>query len=127
MTAGGNILVGADKNAILENVDRIVNDKEFADKMRSAKNPYGDGDAAKKTVDAIEQYYNDGLLNIVAPEDIMSSFTRKMAKIDEDVTVSQFEDAENALVRMVFDGEKMIFPRDELKIKGMMITYDARE
>ena len=127
VTAGGNILVGADKNAILENVDRIVNDKEFADKMRSAKNPYGEGDAAKKTVDAIEQYYNDGLLNIVAPEDIMSSFTRKMAKIDEDVTVSQFEDAENALVRMVFDGEKMIFPRDELKIKGMMITYDARE
>lgn len=127
VTAGGNILVGADKNAILENVDRILNDKEFADKMRNAKNPYGDGNAAKKTVDAIESYYDDGLLDIVAPEDIMTSFSRKMTQIDEDITVRDFEDRENALIHMVYDGEKMLFPKDDLNIKGMMITYDEGE
>ena len=127
VTAGGNILVGADKKAILENVDKILNDKEFCEKMKNAKNPYGDGDAAIKTVDAIEEYYNDGLLNITAPEDIMTSFSRKMTQNEEDITVSEFEKKENALIHMLFDGERMIFPKDDLNIKGMMINYDARE
>lgn len=127
VTAGGNILVGADKKAILENVDKILNDKEFCEKMKNAKNPYGDGDAAIKTVDAIEKYYDDGLLNITAPEDIMTSFSRKMTQIKEDITVSEFEKKENALIHMLFDGERMIFPKDDLNIKGMMISYDARE
>jgi len=127
VTAGGNILVGSNKEAILENANRILNDEEFAQKMKSAVNPYGQGDAAQKTVDAIEQYYADGLLNIQAPENIMDSFTRKMAQIDEDITVSEFEGKENALVHMVFDGENMQFPTDELNLNGMMISYDKRE
>ena len=44
--------------------------------MKNAPNPYGQGDSAKSTVDAIEDYYEKGLLNIQAPEDIMASFTR---------------------------------------------------
>ncbi|MBQ2652035.1 MAG: UDP-N-acetylglucosamine 2-epimerase (non-hydrolyzing) [Methanobrevibacter sp.] len=127
VTAGGNILVGSNKQAILENANRILNDKEFADKMKNAKNPYGQGDAAKKTVDAIEKYYEEGILNITAPEDIMDSFTRKMTLIDTDITVVEFEQKENALVHMVFDGDEMRFPSDELNLKGMMITYDKRE
>ena len=127
VTAGGNILVGANKEAILENANKILNDKEFAEKMKSAINPYGQGDAAVKTVDAIEQYYKEGILDITAPEDIMDSFTRKMAQIDNDITVSEFEQAEDALVHMVFDGDKMRFPADELNLKGMMITYDKRK
>jgi UDP-N-acetylglucosamine 2-epimerase (non-hydrolysing) len=127
VAAGGNILVGADKEAILENANRILNDEEFADKMKSAVNPYGEGDAAKKTVDAIEKCYGEGILNITAPEDIMDSFTRKMAKIDTDITVRDFELNEDALIHMAFDGEKMRFPTDETNLKGMMITYDKRE
>ena len=127
VTAGGNILVGSNKEAILENANKILNDKEFADKMKNAPNPYGGGDSAKLTVDAIEDYYNKGLLNIEAPEDIMSSFTRKMASIDEDITVQEFEENENSLIHMVFDGEKMRFPSDDLNLNGMMISYDKRE
>ena len=127
VTAGGNILVGSNKEAILENANKILNDKEFADKMKNAKNPYGQGDAAKKTVDAIEKYFNEGMLNITAPEDIMDSFTRKMAKITENTTVSEFEQKEDALIHMAFDGDKMRFPADDLNLKGMMITYDKRE
>ena len=127
VTAGGNILVGSNKEAILENANRILNDKEFADKMKNAPNPYGGGDSAKLTVDAIEDYYNKGLLNIEAPDDIMSSFTRKMDSIDEDITVQEFEENENSLIHMVFDGEKMRFPSDDLNLNGMMISYDKRE
>ena len=127
VTAGGNILVGSDKNLILENANRILNDKEFADRMKNAPNPYGGGDSAKLTVDAIEDYYERGLLDIEAPEDIMTSFARKMASIDEDITVAEFEDANNSLIHMVFDGDRMRFPSDDLNLNGMMITYDERE
>lgn len=127
VAAGGNILVGSDKDAILENANKILNDNDFAKKMKDAPNPYGQGDAASKTVDAIEKFYSEGLLNIEAPEDIMDSFTRKMAAVNEDVTVSEFEENENALIHMVYDGRNMVFPRDELNLNGMMITYDKRE
>ena len=127
VTAGGNILVGSNKQAILENANKILNDKEFAEKMKNAENPYGQGDAAERTVDAIEKYYSEGLLDITAPEDIMDSFTRKMAQIDTDITASEFEEKEDALIHMAFDGDNMRFPADELNLNGMMITYDKRE
>ena len=125
VTAGGNILVGSDKQVILENANKILNDKEFADKMRNAPNPYGQGNSAERTVDAIQDYYDKGLLDIEAPEDIMASFERKMALINEDITVKDFEDKKNALIHMVFDGQKMRFPVDELNINGMGVTYDV--
>lgn len=124
VAAGGNILVGSDKDVILENANKILDDKEFAEKMKNAPNPYGKGNSAKLTVDAIQKYYDDGLLDIRAPEDIMSSFERKMTFIDEDITVKEFEDKNNASIHMLFDGEKMRFPVDDLKIKGMCVTYD---
>ena len=127
VTAGGNILVGSNREAILENAKKILNDNDFADKMKNAPNPYGMGDSAKLTVDAIQDYYDKGLLNIEAPEDIMTSFTRKMISIDEDISVIDFETQQNSLVHMVFDGDKMIFPTDDLNLNGMCVTYDKRE
>ena len=127
VTAGGNILVGSDKEAILTNARKILDDKEFADKMKNAPNPYGQGDSAKSTVDAIEKFYSEGLLDIKAPEEVMGSFTRKMTSVTEDITVEEFETRENAMIHMVYDGEKMRFPANDLNLKGMMITYDKRE
>ena len=127
VTSGGNILVGSDKDAILEYVDRILSDEEFRDRMKNAPNPYGQGDSAKLTVDAIQEYYENGLLDIKAPEDIMSSFSRKMALIDENITVREFETKNDALIHMAYDGEEMRFPADDLNLNGMMITYDERE
>ena len=127
VTSGGNILVGSDKDAILEYVGRILSDEEFRDRMKNAPNPYGQGDSAKLTVDAIQEYYEKGLLDIKAPEDIMSSFSRKMALIDEDITVKEFETKNDALIHMAYDGDEMRFPADDLNLNGMMITYDERE
>ena len=73
----------------------------------------------------IQKYYDDGLLNIEAPEDIMGSFGRKMALIEDEITVKEFEDKNNALVHMVFDGEKMRFPTDDLNLNEMCVTYDV--
>ena len=127
VSAGGNVLVGCDKQAIVDNARKILDDKDFAYKMKNAINPYGQGDSAKSTVDAIEKYYAEGLLDIRAPEDIMNSFTREMIKITEDISVDEFENRENALIHMVFDGERMRFPVDELNLNGMMISYDKRK
>ena len=127
VTAGGNILVGPNKDAIVENANKILNDKEFFDKMSNALNPYGVGNSAKLIVDAIEDYYDKGLLKIKAPEDIMSSFSRKMMHVKENITVLEFENKENALIHMVFDGSEMIFPKDDLNLKEMMIVYDKQE
>ncbi|WP_458456722.1 non-hydrolyzing UDP-N-acetylglucosamine 2-epimerase [Methanobrevibacter sp.] len=127
VTAGGNILVGSDKQAIVENARKILDDEDFANRMRNAVNPYGQGNSAKLTVDAIEKYYADGLLDIKAPENIMTSFARKMIKIDEDISVEEFENKENALIHMAFDEQEMQFPSDELNLNGMMIVYDKRE
>ena len=127
VTSGGNILVGSDKDVILKYVNKILSDEEFRNRMKNAPNPYGQGDSAKLTVDAIQEYYEKGLLDIKAPEDIMSSFSRKMALIDEDITVKEFETKNDALIHMAYDGEEMRFPADDLNLNGMMITYDERE
>ena len=74
-----------------------------------------------------EDYYSKGLLNIESPEHIMDSFSRKMMTMSEDISVSEFEENENALVHMVYDGEKMVFPADDLNLNGMVFTYDKRE
>ena len=127
VTSGGNILVGSDKDVILKYVNKILSDEEFRNRMKNAPNPYGQGDSAKLTVDAIQEYYEKGLLDIKAPEDIMSSFSRKMALIDEDITVKEFETKNDVLIHMAYDGEEMRFPADDLNLNGMMITYDERE
>ena len=66
-------------------------------------------------------------MNIAAPEHVMDSFSRKMASITQDITVEEFENSQNALIHMVFDGQKMRFPSDDLNLNGMMVTYDKRE
>ena len=125
VTAGGNILVGSDKEAILKYANKILNDEEFANKMENAKNPYGDGNSAIQIVDAIEEYYAKRLLDIKSPEHIMPSFDRKMALIDEDITVKDFERKYDTLIHTVFDGDKICFPYDDLNLKEMCVNYDA--
>ena len=41
-----------------------------------------------------------------------------------DEYVKDFEEKNNALIHMVFDGDKMRFPDDELNLKEMCVTYD---
>ena len=124
VTAGGNILVGSDKDVILENARKILDDEEFAEKMRSAKNPYGMGNAAKIMLDEIIDADANDELAVRAPDAVMATFTRKLVVPDEDVTVSEFEEANNALVKIVFDGEDVKFPYDDLNLNGLTVIYE---
>lgn len=123
---GGNILVGADKDFIVESANKILNDKSFYDKMSLAPNPYGDGTAGKQILDIIEDSYEKGECRLDSPDDIMDTFTTLMKIVDEDITVSDFEINNNALIRTVFNPvyESMKFPTDDLNLKGMNILYD---
>ena len=124
VTAGGNILVGSDKEVILENARKILDDEEFANKMKSANNPYGMGNAAELMIKIIEDANESNTLKMVAPDEVMASFVRKMKVIDEDITVNEFEDKNNALIKIAFDGEEIKFPYDDLNIDGLAIIYE---
>ena len=50
--AGGNILVGADKKRIIETLRLIQENPNFRMKMINAPNPYGDGKASEKIINA---------------------------------------------------------------------------
>ncbi len=124
VTAGGNILVGSDKEVILENARRILDDEDFANKMKSAKNPYGMGNAAELMIKIIEEAKANDTLKMEAPDEVMSSFTRKMKVIDGDRSVKEFEENNNSLIKIVFDGEEIKFPYDDLNLNGLTIIYE---
>lgn len=124
VTAGGNILVGSDKEAILENARKILDDEEFANKMKSAKNPYGMGNAAELMIKIIEESDKKDTLKMVAPDEVMASFTRHMKFMDEDITVSEFEENNNSLIKIAFEVETIKFPYDDLNLNGLAIIYE---
>ena len=124
VTAGGNILVGSDKDYILETANKILNNEEFYNNMKNAKNPYGDGNSAVQILDIIEQSYNNGDLSISSPDNIMTRFNVKMHNIDEDITVSDFEKKYNTTVRLLYKDDKMVFPVEDLNIKDSTVLYN---
>ena len=124
VTAGGNILVGSKKDKIIETAHLIMNDTNIQKKMKEAKNPYGDGKASKKILDVTLQEYENGNLNIQAPDDLMNQFKRKIELINHDITVKEFENSQNAIIRTVYDNGEAVFPHEILKLKNKYILFD---
>lgn len=56
--AGTLKLVGTQVDAVRENMLELLENKESYDKMANAKNPYGDGRASDRIMDAIYYYFN---------------------------------------------------------------------
>ena len=56
--AGTLKLVGTDEDVIYEETKKLLLDKKEYEKMSKASNPYGDGHASERIVDAIIQYIN---------------------------------------------------------------------
>lgn len=46
--AGGNILVGLERERVLRYLQRLIEDRDFYEKMAKAPNPFGDGKAAER-------------------------------------------------------------------------------
>ena len=55
INAGTVILVGTNKETIIEKTQRLLEDKEFYNSMAKAHNPYGDGKAAGRIVNRLLQ------------------------------------------------------------------------
>ncbi|MGN5652548.1 non-hydrolyzing UDP-N-acetylglucosamine 2-epimerase [Bacillus sp. Brlt_9] len=56
--AGTLKLAGTDEETIFSLADELLSDKEAYDKMSKASNPYGDGRASERIVEAILQHFN---------------------------------------------------------------------
>ena len=54
LSAGTVKLVGTDHDLIVSEVSRLLEDKEYYDKMSHAVNPYGDGKACSRIVRALK-------------------------------------------------------------------------
>lgn len=60
VTAGTVKLIGTDEDRIVAEVDTLLNNQALYEAMANAVNPYGDGQAAARTVAAIEQMFGIG-------------------------------------------------------------------
>ncbi|MCK9150904.1 non-hydrolyzing UDP-N-acetylglucosamine 2-epimerase [Methanobacterium alcaliphilum] len=124
VTAGGNILVGSDKEKILETVRLILDDNSTREMMKKAINPYGDGKSSERILDSIQKNHDEDKLQIKPPEDVMRSFTREMAFLEDEITVSKFEEINNALVRVVYSEGRAEFPHQNLELNGKFVLFD---
>ena len=57
VTAGTVKIVGTDKDLIIRETNKLLNDENEYQKMSKAANPYGDGLASSRIVDAIKYYF----------------------------------------------------------------------
>ncbi len=62
--AGGNVLVGLEKDRAIGYLKRLMEDKEFYERMAKAKNPFGDGKAGKRIAEILLELYKRGELKV---------------------------------------------------------------
>lgn len=59
ISAGTLKLVGTDEGIIYEETKKLLTDSKEYERMSKASNPYGDGHASERIVDAIVEYFNE--------------------------------------------------------------------
>ena len=62
--AGGNVLVGLEKERVLYYVNKLLNDDKFYQKMANAVNPFGDGKSGERIVNILIELYKRGELKV---------------------------------------------------------------
>ncbi|AIU70369.1 UDP-N-acetylglucosamine 2-epimerase [Thermococcus eurythermalis] len=62
--AGGNVLVGLEKERALGYLQRLLEDREFYRKMAEAPNPFGDGKAGERIAEILLELYKKGELKV---------------------------------------------------------------
>ena len=65
--AGTLKLVGTSTERIVKEVSRLLDDKEEYERMSTAENPYGDGNASKRIINAILRYFQNREIGIDIP------------------------------------------------------------
>ncbi len=125
VTAGGNILVGADKKLIIDTFNRISKDTSLYHEMENAKNPYGNGQTSKKILKAVLDNYNAGKLDINVPEQVMNFIGREVLHIKDNISVLEYETAHpGSSIKMVFETTQIKYPYPNLDLKDKNILID---
>ncbi|NJE55266.1 non-hydrolyzing UDP-N-acetylglucosamine 2-epimerase [Thermococcus sp. 21S9] len=62
--AGGNMLVGLEKDRALSYLRQLMKDKEFYEKMANAPNPFGDGKAGERIAEILLNLHERGELRV---------------------------------------------------------------
>ncbi|NJE30982.1 UDP-N-acetylglucosamine 2-epimerase (non-hydrolyzing) [Thermococcus sp. 18S1] len=64
VAAGGNVLVGLEKERALGYLQRLLEDEEFYRKMAEAPNPFGDGKAGERIAEILLELHERGELTV---------------------------------------------------------------
>lgn len=127
LEAGANFLVGTEKDNIIETIHRLNDERELVAKMKNAKNPFGDGKAAAKIIDIIEQNKD---LKLISADFIGEGMPNRKAVYVESLTsFNQLEKDEGTIVNM-FDSEgQQQFPsnEDEVTAGSIVIVEELEE
>ncbi|GAB6135583.1 non-hydrolyzing UDP-N-acetylglucosamine 2-epimerase [Thermococcus prieurii] len=62
--AGGNVLVGLEKERVLNYLKRLMEDREFYERMANAPNPFGDGKAGERIAEILLELHERGELGV---------------------------------------------------------------
>ena len=123
--AGGNILVGTDKKMIVDTYKRISTDSKLYQKMKNAKNPYGDGRSSKNILNAVIDGYDMNKFDINLPENVKSFVGRELIRIQDNITVSEYEASNpGTTVNMVFMENEIKFPHTDLNLKDKNVLIN---
>jgi UDP-N-acetylglucosamine 2-epimerase (non-hydrolysing) len=123
--AGGNVLVGTDKDVIVDTYKRISTDSTLYQKMKNARNPYGNGQSSKNILKTIINEYENDKFDIKLPEQVKSFVGREVLKIQENITVSEYEEKySGSTVNMIFIDNEIKFPHPNLNLKGRNVLIN---
>ena len=62
--AGGNVLVGLEKERVLGYLNKLLNDSDFYERMANAPNPFGDGKAGERIAEILLELHKKGELKV---------------------------------------------------------------
>lgn len=119
--AGGNVVVGVEKDGIIARVTGVLCDKNRIRKMKTAKNPFGDGKSGERIMRILLDKYEKGELSIPTPDFTRGLWKRKFISVDEGLAGKRVGELNYEVTRVINDGEEM-FPMKDLRLKeGQLI------
>jgi UDP-N-acetylglucosamine 2-epimerase (non-hydrolysing) len=93
--------------------------------MKDAKNPYGNGQSSKNIIKAVISDYNCGKFDINLPEHVKSFIGREVLRIQENITVSGYEEIHTgSTVNMIFMDNKIKFPYPDVNLKDKNVLIN---
>lgn len=124
--AGGNIVVGTEKEKILENL-ALLSDPAIYEKMKKASNPYGDGKAGERIVGILVEKQENGELLVESSDTREVQHFRKIIKVNDSLEGKKVGDCGFEIIRIIDNGRQRFPSLDFILKKGMHIEVLVRD